>query len=136
MTQTTTRAAEELEDRLRGAVCRRLVGEVPLSCYLSGGLDSTIVLQLSSQERGQPVPSFTIGLDSSGPHDERSKAEESARLIGSPITTVNATQQDIMIAFPRLITASEGPVLSTVRRLHDDVGRCKSAGRKYDCPYR
>jgi asparagine synthase (glutamine-hydrolysing) len=105
--------ATELEDRLRLAVRRRLVGEVPLSCYLSGGLDSTVILQLCSQERGRPVSSFTLALDNSGPYNESSKAQESASLIGSPLSIVNATQSDIMHAFPRLITASEGPVLDT-----------------------
>jgi asparagine synthase (glutamine-hydrolysing) len=111
--KTPDLGAQELEHRLRGAVRKRLVGEVPLSCYLSGGLDSTIILKLSSEERGQPIPSFTIGLDNSGPFNERSKAEESARHIGSPLTIIDANQHDIMTAFPRLITASEGPVLDT-----------------------
>jgi asparagine synthase (glutamine-hydrolysing) len=107
------KAAEELEQLLRGAVRRRLVGEVPLSCYISGGLDSTVILGLSSQERGQPVPSFTIGLDKSGPTDERQQAAESARLVGSPLTTVNVTEMDLINHYPQLIRAAEGPVLDT-----------------------
>lgn len=106
-------AAEELEELLRAAIRRRLVGEVPLSCYISGGLDSTVILGLSCQERGEPIPSFTIGLDGAGPRDERLQAEESARLIGSDITTVNVTEADIGNAFPRLIEANEGPVMDT-----------------------
>ena len=47
-------AAAELEEHLRAAVRRRLVSEVPVSCYLSGGLDSTVVLALSTQESGRP----------------------------------------------------------------------------------
>jgi asparagine synthase (glutamine-hydrolysing) len=111
--QSADKAASELEEHLRGAVRRRLVGEVPLSCYLSGGLDSTVILKLCSEESCQPVPSLTIGLDNSGPFDERGKAEQSAREIGSPLTLVNATQWDIASAFPQLIVASEGPVLDT-----------------------
>ena len=107
------KAAEELEELLRGAVRRRLVGEVPLSCYLSGGLDSTVILGLASQERGQPIHSFTVGLDNAGPSDERTKAAESARLIGSPLTTVNVTEMDLINHYPKLIQAAEGPVLDT-----------------------
>jgi asparagine synthase (glutamine-hydrolysing) len=106
-------AAEELEHILRAAVRRRLVGEVPLSCYLSGGLDSTVILGLSSQERGQPLPAFTVGLDKSGPSDERGKAAESARMIGSKLTTINVTESDIINHFPKVIRAAEGPVLDT-----------------------
>ena len=46
--------AAELEHLLRSAVRRRLVGEVPISCYLSGGLDSAVILALSCQEMGRP----------------------------------------------------------------------------------
>jgi asparagine synthase (glutamine-hydrolysing) len=105
--------AEELESRLRGAVRRRLVGEVPISCYLSGGLDSTVILKLSSQERGKALPSFTIGLNYSDSRNERSKAEESAQLIDSPLTVVELTDLEIANAFPRLVRAIECPVLDT-----------------------
>ncbi len=106
-------AAEELEQLLRAAIRRRLVGEVPLACYISGGLDSTVLLGLSSQERGQPLPSLTVGLDKSGPADERDKAAESAGLIGSNLTTVNVTESDIVNYFPQLVRAAEGPVMDT-----------------------
>ncbi len=102
-----------MEDVLRGAIRRRLCGEVPLSCYISGGLDSTVILGLSSQERGEPIPSFTIGLDGSGPSDERGKAAESAQFLGSKLTTVNVTQADLINNYPKIIQAAEGPVLDT-----------------------
>ncbi|MHC5537736.1 asparagine synthase (glutamine-hydrolyzing), partial [Singulisphaera rosea] len=54
---------DELEGLLRQAVERRLRGDVPVVSYISGGLDSTVVLGLSSRQRGQAVRSFTIGLD-------------------------------------------------------------------------
>lgn len=107
------KAAEELEALLRAAVRRRLCGEVPLSCYISGGLDSTVLLGLSTQEKGEPVPSFTIGLDGSGPADERSKAEESAHYLGSPLTTVTVTPADLINHFPDVIRGAESAVLDT-----------------------
>ena len=61
---------DELEFLLRQSVERRLRGDVPVVSYISGGLDSTVVLGLSSRERGHAVPSFTIGFDKAGP-DER-----------------------------------------------------------------
>lgn len=106
-------AAADLEALLRGAIRRRLVGEVPLSCYISGGLDSTVILGLSSQERGEPIPSLTIGLDKSGPSDERAKAAESAHLLGSKLTTVNVSEADIIAHYPDVIRGAEGPVLDT-----------------------
>ncbi len=103
---------DELEERLRTAVERRLRGDVPVVSYISGGLDSTVVLGLSSRQRGQAVPSFTIGLDRAGP-DERAHSTESANALGSPLTTVTMNQADIANAFPELIRAAEVPVMDT-----------------------
>jgi asparagine synthase (glutamine-hydrolysing) len=105
--------AAELEHRLRIAVRRRLVGEVPISCYLSGGLDSSVILALSCQEMGRPLPSFTVGFDRSGPVDERAKAAASARSVGSKNHVVPISEADIANTYPRLVEAAEGPVVDT-----------------------
>ena len=103
---------DELETLLRQAVERRLRGDVPVVSYISGGLDSTVVLGMSSRERGQAVPSFTIGFDKAGP-DERAPATEAAQVLGSKLTIVTMNQGDLVDAFPELIEAAEGPVLDT-----------------------
>jgi asparagine synthase (glutamine-hydrolysing) len=103
---------DELERLLRQAVERRLRGDVPVVSYISGGLDSTVVLGLSSRHRGEAVPSFTIGLDNAGP-DERSQSAESANVLGSPLTVVTMDRSRIAEAFPELTVAAEGPVLDT-----------------------
>jgi asparagine synthase (glutamine-hydrolysing) len=103
---------DELEGLLRQAVERRLRGDVPVVSYISGGLDSTVVLGLSSRQRGKAVPSFTIGLENAGP-DERSASKESAAALGSPLTTVVMDRHKIADAFPEMTVAAEGPVLDT-----------------------
>ena len=103
---------DELEALLRQAVERRLRGDVPVVSYISGGLDSTVVLGMSSRQRGQAVPSFTIGLDKAGP-DERPQAAEAAALLGSPLTTVTMNTESIAAAYPELIRAAEVPVMDT-----------------------
>jgi asparagine synthase (glutamine-hydrolysing) len=107
-----TPLVDELEGLLRQAVERRLRGDVPVVSYISGGLDSTVVLGLSSRQRGEAVPSFTIGLDRAGP-DERPQSTEAARVLGSRLTTVTMDQSRIADAFPELTLAAEGPVLDT-----------------------
>ena len=107
-----TPLVDELEHLLQRAVERRLRGDVPVVCYISGGLDSTVVLGLSTQRRGQPVPAFTIGLDRAGP-DERSSATESARALGAPLTMVTLDRAKLASAFPGLMLACEGPVYDT-----------------------
>jgi asparagine synthase (glutamine-hydrolysing) len=103
---------DELEFLMRQAVKRRLRGDVPVVSYISGGLDSTVVLGLSSRHRGSAVPSFTVGLDRAGP-DERSHAIESAEALGSRLTTVTMNRDDIVAAYPELILAAEGPVMDS-----------------------
>jgi asparagine synthase (glutamine-hydrolysing) len=103
---------EGLESLLRQAVERRLRGDVPVVSYISGGLDSTVVLGLSSRQRGEAVPSFTVGLDRAGP-DERPQSAEAAQVLGSRLTTVTMDQSKIAHAFPELTLAAEGPVLDT-----------------------
>jgi asparagine synthase (glutamine-hydrolysing) len=107
-----TPLVDEFEGLLRQAVERRLRGDVPVVSYISGGLDSTVVLGLSSRHRGEAVPSFTIGLDRAGP-DERPQAVEAAEVLGSQLTTVTMDKAKIAAAYPDLTLAAEGPILDT-----------------------
>ncbi len=130
---------DELESLLRQAVERRLRGDVPVVSYISGGLDSTVVLGLSSRQRGAAVPSFTIGLEKAGP-DERKSSEEAAEVLGSPLTTVLMDRSKIADAFPELVVAAEGPVLDTscaalmrlARAVHDQGYKVALTGEGAD----
>jgi asparagine synthase (glutamine-hydrolysing) len=103
---------DELEGLLQQAVERRLRSDVPVVSYISGGLDSTVVLGFCSRQRGAAIPAFTIGLDRAGP-DERAHAHESAAILRSPLATVTMDRSKIGASFPELIRAAEGPVLDT-----------------------
>jgi len=134
-----TPLVDEFEGLLRQAVERRLRGDVPVVSYISGGLDSTVVLGLSSRERGHTVPSFTIGLDRAGP-DERTQATESAEALGSPMTMITMGRQEIVDAYPELVMAAEGPVLDTscaclmrlARAVHDQGYKVALTGEGAD----
>jgi asparagine synthase (glutamine-hydrolysing) len=58
-------AAEQLEDLLRQAVRRRLISDVPLGAFLSGGLDSSAVVALMAETSTRPVQTFTVGFEES-----------------------------------------------------------------------
>jgi asparagine synthase (glutamine-hydrolysing) len=107
-----TPLVDELEALLKQSVERRLRSDVPVVSYISGGLDSTVVLGFCSQHRGDPIPAFTIGLDNAGP-DERTHATEAAAVLGSPLTTVTMDKAKIAGTFPELVKAAEGPVMDT-----------------------
>ncbi len=67
--------AAEVAQQLRAAVERRLIADVPVGAFLSGGIDSSAVVALMSQATGQPVSTFTIGFEDSGGYDERPYAQ-------------------------------------------------------------
>ena len=78
---------ELVRDKLLEAVRHRLVADVPVGCYLSGGIDSCSILGLSAAFRQDPVKAFTIGFDDQG-YDESHIAREMAESVGA--------DQDIM----------------------------------------
>ncbi|MBA2243436.1 MAG: asparagine synthase (glutamine-hydrolyzing) [Gemmatimonadetes bacterium] len=59
---TTEAAAEGLRERLRSSVRRRLIADVPVGAFLSGGIDSSIIVGLMSEESGSQVRSFSLGF--------------------------------------------------------------------------
>jgi asparagine synthase (glutamine-hydrolysing) len=69
----------KLRALMTSAVERRLMADVPLGAFLSGGVDSTIVVGLMSQLLDRPVKTFSIGFKDSPEYDETSFARLAAR---------------------------------------------------------
>ncbi|TAL02523.1 MAG: asparagine synthase (glutamine-hydrolyzing) [Rhodospirillaceae bacterium] len=75
--------AEELRALLTSAVSRRMEADVPLGVFLSGGIDSTVILALAARARGPAgIDSFTIGFREPS-YDEAAFARAAAAAIGS-----------------------------------------------------
>ncbi len=72
-------AVERLSPLVRDAVRKRLIADVPLGAFLSGGLDSTVVVGLMSELTSRPVKTFSIGFEGEPAYDELGFAEEAAR---------------------------------------------------------
>ena len=73
---------EGVREKLMEAVQLRLEADVPVACYLSGGIDSCITLGLASASQQSPVKAFTIGFDNVD-YDETAIAREMAESVGA-----------------------------------------------------
>jgi asparagine synthase (glutamine-hydrolysing) len=73
---------EELDLLLRSAVTSELISDVPLGAFLSGGVDSSMVVALMAAVSNAPVHTFSIGFDETS-HDESRFAEEVAHRFGT-----------------------------------------------------
>lgn len=75
-------AVEAVREKLLEAVQLRLEADVPVGCYLSGGIDSCSILGLASAVQQSPVKAFTIGFDNDE-YDESAIAREMAERTGA-----------------------------------------------------
>lgn len=103
---------DQLEERLLVAIDRRLRADVPVVSYLSGGVDSSLVVAMASRSRGEPIPTFTIQMDDPA-LDEKDEAAQTARHTSSAHHVVRVGAHEVLESYPRLIRAAEGPVIDT-----------------------
>ncbi len=76
-------AAREVRRRLQAAIRRRLISDVPLGAFLSGGVDSAAIVSVMAGVMGEPVKTFTIGFDDREGYDERPFARAVAARFGT-----------------------------------------------------
>jgi asparagine synthase (glutamine-hydrolysing) len=93
-------------------VQRRLRADVPVVSYLSGGVDSSLVVAMSNKALGRPIPTFTIAVKAEGLNEE-SEALQTAKLLGCDPIVVNCGADELRTIYPELISAAEFPVIDT-----------------------
>jgi asparagine synthase (glutamine-hydrolysing) len=105
-------SAEEIAGEL-AALLRRVVGahmlsDVPLGAFLSGGVDSSVVVALMQSQSNRPVKTFSIGTAARG-HDESASAAAVARRIGTDHTALCVGAQDALEVVPTLADMFDEP---------------------------
>ncbi len=106
------RVIDEFDRVLLGAVERRLRADVPVVSYLSGGIDSSIVVAMATRIRGTPPDTFTIQIQH--PRlDETSQAMVVSRHLGAQPVVVPVGDAEVVNTYPELTHAAEAPVVDT-----------------------
>jgi asparagine synthase (glutamine-hydrolysing) len=92
---------EQLESLLKDAVGRRMIADVPLGAFLSGGVDSSTVVALMQAAKSGTVKSFSIGFDIPG-YNEAHHSAAVARHLGTDHTELMVTANEALDVIPRL----------------------------------
>ncbi|MHC3994923.1 asparagine synthase (glutamine-hydrolyzing) [Thiomicrolovo sp. ZZH C-3] len=92
---------DTLEQELTEAFQLRMVSDVPVGVFLSGGIDSSLVTALLQKDLKEPLRTFTIGFDEEG-YDEAEHARKIASYLGTEHTEYYCTKEDALQVIPEL----------------------------------
>jgi len=134
-----------VRERVTRAVERRLVSDVPLGAFLSGGLDSTIVVGLMSRLTAAPVKTFSIGFEGDSAFDETSYARIAAQRFGTDHTEFRVSPSAVDL-IDTLVWHHDGPfgdssavptyIVSQLARSHVTVALTGDGGDEVFAGYR
>ncbi len=100
---------EQLKYLINNAVNKRLVSDVPLGIFLSGGIDSAIIMH-SVAELGKKVPTFTVGFENEKKYyDESINAKKISNYFGFTNKTIYLDQTKVLSSIDQILDANDEP---------------------------
>jgi asparagine synthase (glutamine-hydrolysing) len=102
-------ALEMLNEALHDSVEVHQRADVPYGMFLSGGVDSSVLLALMAELNDLPVRTFTAGFDDPSVPDEREHARLLADAVGAETVDVGISQNDLWQRLPEIVAAVDDP---------------------------
>jgi asparagine synthase (glutamine-hydrolysing) len=108
LTGTPQEVTDQAEAVLSGSVAARMVADVPVGAFLSGGIDSSLVVALMQRLSTRPVRTYTVGFADRA-FDESTEAAAVARHLGTDHTTLTVGDDDAAAVIPELADIWDEP---------------------------
>lgn len=137
-------AADRLEELLKDAVRGQMIADVPLGAFLSGGIDSALVVSMMQSVSDRPVKTFTIGFDVEK-YNEAEYAAAIAKHLGTEHTELYIDRNDACEVMKQMTECFSEPfadssqiptmLVSKMTREHVTVSLSGDAGDELFCGY-
>ncbi len=101
-------AKEQVVSLLKASVQKRLIADVPVGCFLSGGVDSSVIAALAARENSS-LQTFSIGFKDQPFLDESSHAELVAKHLGTQHETYQIQNDDLLQAYHSFLENIDEP---------------------------
>jgi asparagine synthase (glutamine-hydrolysing) len=101
-------AVDAVDHALTESVRLRMISDVPLGAFLSGGIDSSLIVALMSKLSVSPVRTFTVGFDRAD-MNEAPYAKNVSRLLSTSHTEIILQEEEVTSLVPRMATVYSEP---------------------------
>ena len=108
LTGSDSEMTDRLEKALSDAVAARMVADVPVGAFLSGGIDSSTIVALMQEQSSRSIRTFTVGFDDPS-FDESSEAAAVATHLGTEHTAVHVGDAEALQVIPSLADIWDEP---------------------------